>query len=194
MSLDLHFYYAYAWVGIFVHECMYVLTEARRKPQNSLELELQVSMSPLKWALRTRRGSSGRPVHVLTRWDISPSSTCFYLYDCLWPLLSEIAASQHFIDVFFFFWQLQCGWKWIRKSSQSQCLPEFRWVIFWLHFVYCMCVCTSYRAYVRAEGNYESLHSPSTVWVSGIKLRLARLVASVHCATSPVLQLVFEEP
>lgn len=115
MSLDLHFYYAYAWVGTFVHECMYVLTETRRKPQNSLELELQVSMSPLKWALRTRRGSSGRPVHVLTRWDISLSSTCLYLYDCLWPLLSEIAASQHFIDVFFFFWQLQCGWKWIRK-------------------------------------------------------------------------------
>lgn len=42
--------------------------------------------------------------------------------------------------------------KGISKGSQSQCLPEFRWVLFLLHFVYCMCVCTSCRACVRAEG------------------------------------------
>lgn len=64
--------------------------------------------------------------------------------------------------------------KGISKGSQSQYLPEFLWVSFWLHLFYCMSVCTSCRAYVRTEGNYGSPHSPPTVWVSGINLRLSR--------------------
>lgn len=122
---------------------------------------------------------------------VSTSMTLSGLFSQRSPLLSTLVIFPLLLAATVW---MKMNKKGISKGSQSQCLPEFHWVSFWLHLFYCMSVCTSCRAYVRAEGNYGSPHSPPTVWVSGIKLRLSRLVASVHCATSPVLQSVFEEP
>lgn len=94
--------------------------------------------------------------------------------------------------IFFLLLATTCGWKWIikvypRVANHNVCQSSVGFYFYYILFTACVYVPAAGHVSGQRVSNYGSLYSPSTVWVSGIKLRLSPLVASVHCATSPVL-------